>query len=154
MKIGERIGARNRDRVEAWFADHIGGTRRECAAALSLSEEAVGRHIKAIRKRWEQRVPATAETGGEDRSAADLLLEIDAELKRARAKFSGDNVTTLALVEEVGELAKATFEERRARVRQEAVQVAVMAMRVVLDGDQSLDAWRKVRGLDPLTDQS
>src|SRR5690606_21414262 len=82
--------------------------------------------------------------------AGALAAEILAELRRAREKFPGDNVTTLALVEEVGELAKATFEESRDRVRQEAIQVAVMAMRVVLDGDRTLDAWRESKGLDPL----
>jgi hypothetical protein len=81
-----------------------------------------------------------------------LLDEIVAELARARAKFPGDNVTTLALVEEVGELAKATFSEPRAAVRKEAVQVATMAMRVVLDGDSTLDAWRSAQGLDALVE--
>lgn len=84
---------------------------------------------------------------GED---AALFAEIAAELARARAKFPGDNVTFAALVEEVGELAKATFEEPRAAVRKEAVQVAVMACRMVLDGDCTFDAWRTARGLDPL----
>ena len=79
-----------------------------------------------------------------------LLNEILAELARARRKFPGDNVTMLALMEEVGELAKATFEEPRANVRKEAVQVAVMAIRVILDGDHTLDAWRAAKGLDPL----
>ena len=87
---------------------------------------------------------------GVSASVIDLLCEIAAELERARAKFPGDNVTTLALVEEVGELAKATFEQSRAAVRKEAVQVAVMAMRVVLDGDATLDDWRAAKGLDPL----
>lgn len=95
-----------------------------------------------------QRAPATTTTPGEEEA---LVQEILAELRRAREKFPGDNVTTLALVEEVGELAKATFEESRDRVREEAVQVAAMAMRVVLDGDQTLDAWRESKGLDPLT---
>jgi len=82
---------------------------------------------------------------------ATLLMEIDAELMRARAKFPGKNVTFAALVEEVGELATATFEEPRANVRKEAVQVAVMAMRMVLDGDCAFDSWRAMKGLDPLT---
>ena len=80
----------------------------------------------------------------------DLLSEIKAELARARAKFPGDNVTMLALMEEVGELAKASFEEPRANVRKEAVQVAVMAIRMILDGDATLNAWRAGKGLDPL----
>lgn len=81
-----------------------------------------------------------------------LLEEIRVELGRARQKFPGDDVTMLALMEEVGELAKATFEEPSANVRSEAVQVAVMAIRVALDGDGTLTAWREQKGLDPLID--
>ncbi len=79
-----------------------------------------------------------------------LAMEILTELTRARAKFPGENVTFAALVEEVGELATATFAEPRANVRKEAVQVAVMAMRMVLDGDCTFDDWREKQGLDPL----
>lgn len=82
---------------------------------------------------------------------AVLLAEISLELNRARTKFPGKNVTFAALVEEVGELATATFEEGRGNVRKEAVQVAVMAMRMVLDGDHTFDEWRASKGLDPLT---
>ena len=88
-----------------------------------------------------------------DRSRDDQLLhEIAAELDRARTLFPGRYVTFAALVEEVGELAKATFEQSRASVRKEAVQVAVMAMRMVLDGDHTFDEWRRDHGLDPLTE--
>lgn len=82
-----------------------------------------------------------------------VVNEIMAELVRARAKFPGDNVTMLALMEEVGELAKATFEESRAAVRKEAVQVAVMAIRVILDGDATLNEWRRSKGLDALVER-
>lgn len=82
--------------------------------------------------------------------AGMLFLDISQELTRARAKFPGDRVTYTALCEEVGELAKALLDESRERVREEAVQVAVMAMRVVLDGDSSYDDLRKERGLNPL----
>lgn len=85
-----------------------------------------------------------------DQDVAALLSEIQAELARARSKFPGDGVTMLALMEEVGELAKATFEEPKVRIREEAVQVAVMAMRVILDGDGTLRDWRRDKGLDPL----
>lgn len=81
---------------------------------------------------------------------SELLADIVSELGNARAKFPGDNVTFAALVEEVGELAKATFEEPRENVRKEAVQVAVMAMRMVLDGDHTYEPWRASKGLDPL----
>lgn len=80
----------------------------------------------------------------------DLVEEIMAELNRAREKFPGDNVTALALVEEVGETATALFEEPRDAVRKEAIQTAVMAMRLILDGDATLRLWRALRGLDPL----
>jgi hypothetical protein len=86
----------------------------------------------------------------DDWPEAALAWEILREMARARSKFPGENVTTLALVEEVGELARATFGESRARVREEAVQVAAMAMRVVLDGDDTLASWRAARGLDGL----
>lgn len=79
-----------------------------------------------------------------------LADEILAELVRARVKFPGKNVTFAALVEEVGELATAVFEESAERVRKEAVQVAVMAMRMVLDGDHTFDEWRAGKGLDHL----
>lgn len=79
-----------------------------------------------------------------------LSNEILAELNRARTKFPGKNVTFAALVEEVGELATALFEESSDRVRKEAVQVAVMAMRVILDGDHVYEPWRAEKGLDPL----
>lgn len=81
-----------------------------------------------------------------------LLCDILRELRHARAKFPGKNVTFAALVEEVGELATATFSERRAAVRAEAVQVAVMAMRMVLDGDHTYEPWRAQQGLDRLSD--
>lgn len=80
----------------------------------------------------------------------DLMADIAAELERARTKFPGANATFAALVEEVGELGKALMEEPRSAVRKEAVQVAVMAIRVVLDGDQTFDAWRAAQNLDPL----
>lgn len=79
-----------------------------------------------------------------------VLAEIESELTRAREKFPGKNVTFAALGEEFGELATALFEEPRANVRKEAIQVAVMAMRIILDGDHTFDAWRAEKGLDPL----
>ena len=82
-----------------------------------------------------------------------FLSEVRAELTRARSKFPGDRIMTLAFSEEAGELVKAVLDEPAAAVRKEAVQVATMAARVVLDGDSSVNAWRAERGLDPLVAQ-
>ena len=79
-----------------------------------------------------------------------FLAEVRAELIRARAKFPGDRIMTIALAEEFGELCKAVLDESAANVRKEAVQTAVMAARVVLDGDGSVRDWRRERGLDAL----
>lgn len=81
----------------------------------------------------------------------DFLDQVRAELTRARALFPGDRIMTLAMAEEFGELVKAVLDEPAANVRKEAVQTAVMAARVVLDGDGSVDDWRASKGLDPLT---
>jgi len=94
-----------------------------------------------------ERDAAVARAESPEQALADKIL---AELVRARTKFPGKNVTFAALVEEVGELATATFEESAERVEKEAVQVAVMAMRMVLDGDHCFDGWRKEKGLDAL----
>lgn len=56
MRPGERLGAVNREQVRVFFRGHIGCTQRECAAALKLSEMAVGRHIAKIRLEWEAKV--------------------------------------------------------------------------------------------------
>jgi NTP pyrophosphatase (non-canonical NTP hydrolase) len=58
------------------------------------------------------------------------------ELAHARAKFPKQTreTTLLALVEEVGELAKAHIEKRpENELRGEAIQAMVMALRVIVD---------------------
>lgn len=57
------------------------------------------------------------------------------EVDLARDKFPAPNQNFVALIEEVGELGKAILEEPMENVRKEAVQVAVMAMRVAVEGD-------------------
>lgn len=75
-----------------------------------------------------------------------FLSEVAAEVDRARAKFPSPAGSMVALMEEVGELARAMLDEPDARVRAEAVQVAAMAMRVAEEGDPTLDDLRAVRG--------
>lgn len=79
-----------------------------------------------------------------------FLAEVRAELTRARTKFPGDRIVTIALAEEFGELCKAILDEPAENVRKEAVQTAVMAARVVLDGDGSVREWRAAKGLDQI----
>lgn len=73
----------------------------------------------------------------------DVLNEL---VNNARIKFPRPDGTVAALAEEVGELAKAMLDESPERVYCEAVQVAVVALRVALEGDPSLDRSRSGRG--------
>ena len=73
-----------------------------------------------------------------------FIAEVEAELHRAQSKFPDSVLCVAALMEEVGELAQAMLKVRagkwpKERIREEAVQVAVMAMRVALEGDRSFD---------------
>ncbi|MEJ0003440.1 MAG: hypothetical protein WDN30_07655 [Pararobbsia sp.] len=72
----------------------------------------------------------------------ELAHEISAELARARTKFPDPVGSMRALTQEVGDLAKAILDESPQRVREEAVQTAVMAIRVGTEGDPSLDGVR------------
>lgn len=68
-----------------------------------------------------------------------------AEVVSARAKFPSSEGAVVALMEEVGELAKAMMDESIDRVWAEAVQVACMACRVAVEMDPTLDAIRARR---------
>lgn len=71
--------------------------------------------------------------------ATELTIwAIRQELRSAREKFPGANKNFAALAEEHGELAKALLDESNTRVWEEAVQVAVMAIRVATEGDPTL----------------
>ena len=79
---------------------------------------------------------------------AQFLNDMTDELKSARRKFPSSDAAMVALVEEVGELAKAMLEESTDRVWAEAVQVAAMACRVASEGDSTLDCVREARGVE------
>ncbi len=70
------------------------------------------------------------------------------EVKLAQEKFPDPCGNMTALVEEVGELAKALMEEPKENVYKEAIQVAAMACRIATEGDPTLDAIRLKRGAD------
>lgn len=62
-------------------------------------------------------------------------------------KFPPPNPNLIALVEEVGEVAKALLDESPLRVKEEAIQVAAVALRIVLEGDPTLGkAWGEEAG--------
>ena len=76
-----------------------------------------------------------------------FLDEVVDEVDRARAKFFSSDGCMTALTEEVGELAKAMLDESQSRIREEAVQVAAMALRVAIEGDATLSEYRARRGI-------
>lgn len=64
---------------------------------------------------------------------------ITAELANARTKFPKATNLTVALLEEAGELAQAQLQGlSKDKIIKEAVQVAVIAIRIAEEGDQSL----------------
>jgi NTP pyrophosphatase (non-canonical NTP hydrolase) len=67
------------------------------------------------------------------------LTAIAAETMRARIKFPENELLTVALMEEVGELAQAQLQGRpRDEIEREALQVAALAVRILEEGDRSL----------------
>jgi excisionase family DNA binding protein len=74
-----------------------------------------------------------------------MLQEIQTELERSRGMSPNPSGCLAALVEVVGTLAKALLDEPRDRVREEAVQLAALAIRVGEEGDPALDTVRLAR---------
>lgn len=67
---------------------------------------------------------------------SQLLDDIEDEIERARAKHPDPAHLTVALMEEVGELAQAELQgQSRERIREEAVQVIAVAVRIIQEGD-------------------
>lgn len=75
--------------------------------------------------------------------------EVKKEVIRARKKFpSKDNLSLAALSEEYGELVKASLDEPFVNVKKEAIQTVAMVVRLLFDGDYSINKVRKDKGLD------
>ena len=71
-----------------------------------------------------------------------FLDDVAEEVYSARQRFPGSNLVLAALTEEVGELAQAMLKVAagkwpKERIREEAIQVAAMALRVAMEGDPS-----------------
>lgn len=69
---------------------------------------------------------------------------ISAELERARNKFPGAADLTVALMEECGELAQATLKNDRENIIKEAIQVAVVAIRIIEEGDATFKNRKEI----------
>ncbi len=73
-----------------------------------------------------------------------FVEEVLSGVEKARNKFPGPNPTLAALMEEVGELAQAALHIREGKhnnwwlVYNEAVQVAIMALRMATEGDETI----------------
>lgn len=80
-----------------------------------------------------------------------FFTDVASELHNARKKFPHTGAVAVALMEEVGELAKAMLSESQENIYSEAVQVAAMALRCALEGDPSLLEYRQHhQGVDAL----
>lgn len=78
-------------------------------------------------------------------STDHFLTAVQLEALRAQTLFPNPAGLLTALVEEVGEVAKAMLDESMDRVRKECIQVAAMALRLATEGDPTLDAVRAAR---------
>ncbi|MGE1568528.1 hypothetical protein ACMFER_21780 [Pseudomonas aeruginosa] len=146
-RVAELTATRNRYGVDAHYFNK--NLQRILRDFESFTPDELARSLIILAKVADEKVVAQAQHSVPD-DVETFLGEVRAELLRARSKFPGDRIMTIALAEEFGELCKAVLDEPAANVRKEAVQTAVMAARVVLDGDGSVTAWRAERGLDPL----
>ena len=72
----------------------------------------------------------------QDIEFVELLLD---EVTFARSKYPSNTVLFAALVEEVGEVAKALQDETRDRLVAELVQVAALALRLAVEGDPAYE---------------
>jgi len=76
------------------------------------------------------------------RPFAKTMRAVGAEVCRARTKFPGNAHLMTALMEEVGELAKAFLDGRPMdEIQMEAIQIACVAIRICEEGD---DDFRRV----------
>lgn len=74
------------------------------------------------------------------KALATTHVLLDTELVYARTKFPGTRFLTVALMEEVGELAKALLQKKPPEEWMgEALQVACVAIRIYEEGDASFE---------------
>lgn len=112
--------------------DELTGTIEAHRASVAEKETTID-WIDCLLADAEQAPAAVAET-------AETLVELQAEVERARHKFPDNRHLLAALTEEIGELARAYLDaEGPDRVRAEAIQVACVALRIAEEGDSAFD---------------
>lgn len=79
-----------------------------------------------------------------------FAARVPRELDLARRLFPAPNAMLAALVEEVGEIAKAMMYEPWSHVVSECLQVATMAQRLAVEGDQTMRIFRFANGNDDM----
>lgn len=78
----------------------------------------------------------------------EMLQSIRKEAMQGSESYPDASGLMMALMEEVGELARAMMSEPRENIRAEAVQVAALAIRIAIEGDPTLDAIRAKNNAD------
>ena len=92
-----------------------------------------GKAMEALRAALSAPSPEPGERGDPTELA---LVHVGEEVARARAKFPRARKLTVALMEEVGELAQAQLQQKPPEeIRKEAMQVAAVAVRIMTEGD-------------------
>lgn len=81
-----------------------------------------------------------------------ILDEIDQELEIMLQNYPSPIANMAALTSRVGDLSSVMSKEPAHWVREEAIKVAVMAIRVALEGDPYCDLYRCSVGLDLTSD--
>lgn len=100
-----------------------------------MAQHAVERdRVQSTQELWNSVVQSTPER--------QFLMDVEAEVSRARIKFPISDANMVSLTEETGELAKAMLDEHPVDIYSEAVQVAAMALRCALEGDPTLNVYR------------
>lgn len=78
----------------------------------------------------------------------EVLQDVYTEITRGVESYPDASGLMVALMEEVGELARAMMTQSRDSVRSEAAQVAALAVRVAIDGDPTLAEIRAKNNAD------
>jgi NTP pyrophosphatase (non-canonical NTP hydrolase) len=124
--------------VEQAVATTLAGAVPTELAAQSIVE-IQKKHREALREATQKASKIDLALSGLSDAELAFLESVVVELSRAKVKYPDPRRRFAALVSEVGEVATAFLRETPERVQEEAVQVAVVAMRIATEGDPTLE---------------